>query len=142
MGKVKRPMVPVAHSPSPWVAWYDKNEGGLIYQAGVDTKDRHANICVTTCENVEWADTDVEKANALIMADTELIAAAPEMLRALAALRPLYVAIGDHLQSLLDQLRRGATPKPIPAYPGEWERFINVLVMIDTAVAKAKGAAT
>ena len=66
MGKVKRPMVPVAHSPSPWVAWYDKNEGGLIYQertplflpAGVSRRRPSTGILDVLLNRETGADTN------------------------------------------------------------------------------------
>lgn len=83
------------HTPGDWVTWYELDEDGLITAAGVDTGDRAANICVTT-ENVEAADNDIKAANAQIIADTELIAAAPSLLEACEeALRIMhYIATG------------------------------------------------
>lgn len=96
-------MPEIQHSQSPWVSWYDYDEDGLIIQAGVDNANRVANVCVTTCENVEWADHDIEKANALIRADTELVRAAPEMLAALRWLLDDITDAGENRQEGCDE---------------------------------------
>jgi len=85
MSKVKH-----TATPGPWVAWFDKDEEGRIYQAGVDSADRSVNIAVTTCENVTI--DDIAAANAVIEADTNLIAAAPALLK---DLKELVAAIMD-----------------------------------------------
>lgn len=68
------------HTPKPWIAWFDRDENGCIYQAGVDTADRKANIAMTTFESVEV--DDVATANRLIASDTYLISASPDLLEA------------------------------------------------------------
>jgi hypothetical protein len=77
--------MPTAIPPAgPWGAWYDFDDEGFIRDAGVDTKDRGANVCVVTLDTIEAADKDAF--NAHVRRDAELLAAAPELLRVLARL--------------------------------------------------------
>lgn len=83
-----------------WIDWYDRDETGRITQAGIDTGDRSANVAVTTLENIE--EDDIAKFNAVVEADTRLMAAAPLLLeKAEAVLAGLNARIansrGDHV---------------------------------------------
>ena len=101
------------HSPAPWEAWFEKNEEGFIVSAGVDTADREANICVTTCEDVE--PEDIETANAYIIGDTMLLAAAPELLASCKAL----VAIHDDPHHVTDSRIIDAARRAIAKTEGQ-----------------------
>lgn len=83
-----------------WIDWYDRDETGRITQAGIDTGDHSANVAVTTLENIE--EDDIAKFNAVVEADTRLMAAAPLLLeKAEAVLAGLNARIansrGDHV---------------------------------------------
>jgi len=74
--------IPVA---TDWVAWFEKDQDGLIVSAGVDTANDTYNICVTTdldCEDHFHEPTQVidkELYNRTVTRDTNLIAAAPKL---------------------------------------------------------------
>jgi|GEM_PF-2706822 hypothetical protein len=77
-----------------WVAWFEKDENGIITRNGVDN-DKSAeqyNVCVTT--SLEDIDSrvqtlkieDPEVYNRVVIQDTNLIAAAPKLRQSLESL--------------------------------------------------------
>ena len=79
------PMKDLPDWGAPWEPWFDYDDEGFITEAGVDTKDRRANVCVAvTTENVEI--DDKELFNAYVIRDTNLLAAAPDLLKACEAM--------------------------------------------------------
>ena len=84
----------ITHSPEPWEAWFNYDKDGFIIAAGVDSgPDRAVGVCEVLCENVEYDDPKLF--NALVIADTRVIEAAPKMLRALRALKAFTERHGD-----------------------------------------------
>jgi hypothetical protein len=83
-----------------WVAWFEKDENGIITRAGVDNDNpaEQYNVCVTT--SLDGTDSpiqslkieDVDVYNRVVIQDTNLIAAAPKLRQS--------------LKSLLDAIRR------------------------------------
>jgi hypothetical protein len=67
------------HTPGPWTPWYDIDDDHRIQACGIDTRDRAAGIVEikVLVENVTLDDADI---NDRVMADCQLIAAAPELL--------------------------------------------------------------
>ena len=73
-----------------WVAWFEKDENGIITRAGVDNDNsaEQYNVCVTTSldgidssiQTLQIADPEVY--NRVVIQDTNLIAAAPKLLAA------------------------------------------------------------
>lgn len=53
---------------------------------------------------------------------------------AMASVRPILVSNYDQLRATLDIFRRGETPRPIPAYDGEWDRCDHVITALDDAL--------
>jgi len=97
-------------SPEPWEAWFDYDDDGAIYQAGVDSgPDRAVNVCMTTCENIEV--DDVATHNKIVIADTTLIAAAPKMLAALESLFEHCVMAHKHWGEGCNQRQANAAIK-------------------------------
>lgn len=83
-----------------WVAWFEKDDNGIITSAGVDNDSsaHQYNVCVTTSlddidppfQTLKIEDPEVY--NRVVIQDTNLIAAAPMLRRS--------------LESLLDAVRR------------------------------------
>lgn len=69
----------------------------------------------------------------------QLISAAPELRDACNAALPILRALFDEHTAWRDQLRRGETPKPLPAYAGEDDRALQTITMLRAAIAKADG---
>ena len=84
--------------PTEWVAWFERDQDGLIVSAGVDTAKDTYNVCVTTNLDREARFHEPAKVidkslyNRTVMCDTNLIAAAPKLRQS--------------LESLLDAVRR------------------------------------
>ena len=84
--------------PTEWVAWFERDQDGLIVSAGVDAANNTYNVCVTTdldCDEHFYEPAkviDKELYNRTVMCDTNLIAAAPKLRQS--------------LESLLDAVRR------------------------------------
>lgn len=86
-------------SPGPFVPWFNLDEEGFITEAGIDTKDRWAGIAEfkVLTETVIYYDSNKEKFNALVRADTCLMAASRQMRDALRAVERFLGRISDRV---------------------------------------------